>query len=214
MEQGVRNRLPAPCSVLHAPRFRLGITMSTGSKKKRRIDRVTSVELPPGVWGNLWGHLRRGHVLGAAGAVCAGRAAAVGDHAGLGAAAAVSLGRCAAARHRGPHRSSSEKIEKATAKAREQARSLAIAIYDQDPAAARAASREAGKRSHRAAGGRNRCAEVDAIVGAVPPAAGRRHAASRPRKSASSSSSVPRGTCGRRGARRVQDVAQRVARAA
>ena len=37
--------------------------MSTGSKKKRRIDRVTSLEMPPGVWGNLWGHLRRGHVL-------------------------------------------------------------------------------------------------------------------------------------------------------
>jgi cyclic-di-AMP phosphodiesterase PgpH len=37
--------------------------MSTGSKKKRRIDRVTSVELPPGVLGNLWGQLRRGHVL-------------------------------------------------------------------------------------------------------------------------------------------------------
>jgi len=37
--------------------------MSTGSKKKRRIDRVTSVELPPGVVGSLLGHLRRGHVL-------------------------------------------------------------------------------------------------------------------------------------------------------
>jgi membrane-associated HD superfamily phosphohydrolase len=37
--------------------------MSTGSKKKRRIDRVTSVELPPGVFGNLIAHLRRGHVL-------------------------------------------------------------------------------------------------------------------------------------------------------
>jgi putative nucleotidyltransferase with HDIG domain len=37
--------------------------MSTGSKKKRRIDRVTSVELPPGVLGNLWGQVRRGHVL-------------------------------------------------------------------------------------------------------------------------------------------------------
>jgi putative nucleotidyltransferase with HDIG domain len=37
--------------------------MSTGSKKKRRIDRVTSLELPPGVMGNLWSHLRRGHVL-------------------------------------------------------------------------------------------------------------------------------------------------------
>jgi putative nucleotidyltransferase with HDIG domain len=37
--------------------------MSTGSKKKRRIDRVTSVELPPGLFGNLWSQLRRGHVL-------------------------------------------------------------------------------------------------------------------------------------------------------
>ncbi len=37
--------------------------MSTGSKKKRRIDRVTSVELPPGVLGSLLVHLRRGHVL-------------------------------------------------------------------------------------------------------------------------------------------------------
>jgi putative nucleotidyltransferase with HDIG domain len=37
--------------------------MSTGSKKKRRIDRVTSVELPPGVLGSLWDQLRRGHVL-------------------------------------------------------------------------------------------------------------------------------------------------------
>jgi putative nucleotidyltransferase with HDIG domain len=37
--------------------------MSTGSKKKRRIDRVTSLEMPPGMWGNLWGNLRRGHVL-------------------------------------------------------------------------------------------------------------------------------------------------------
>ena len=37
--------------------------MSTGSKKKRRIDRVASVELPPGVFGNMLSHLRRGHVL-------------------------------------------------------------------------------------------------------------------------------------------------------
>ena len=66
--------------------------MSTGSKKKRRSDRVTSVELPPGLWGNLWGHLRRGHVLVRL-ALCAVAAiAAVGDHPGLGAAAAVSLG--------------------------------------------------------------------------------------------------------------------------
>ncbi|MCC7476139.1 MAG: HDIG domain-containing protein [Pirellulales bacterium] len=37
--------------------------MSTGSKKKRRIERVSSVELPPGILGTLWGNLRRGHVL-------------------------------------------------------------------------------------------------------------------------------------------------------
>ena len=37
--------------------------MSTGSKKKRRVDRVTSLEMPPGVWGHLWDHLRSGHVL-------------------------------------------------------------------------------------------------------------------------------------------------------
>src|SRR5690242_19735588 len=37
--------------------------MSTGSKKKRRIDRVTSVELPPGVFGSVMAHLKRGHVL-------------------------------------------------------------------------------------------------------------------------------------------------------
>ncbi len=84
--------------------------MSTGSKKKRRIDRVTSVELPPGVLGNLWGHLRRGHVLVRL-ALCAVTAvAAVGDHARLGAAAALSPGRRAAARYRRPHANSSARI--------------------------------------------------------------------------------------------------------
>ena len=131
MEHGVRMILR-----LHAPRsalLRFGITMSTGSKKKRRIDRVTSVELPPGVLGNLWGHLRRGHVLVRL-ALCArdGRAA-VGDHARLGAAAAISLGRRAAARYRRPHRIRARRPE-ATRKARELARSLAIATYDHDPA--------------------------------------------------------------------------------
>ncbi len=37
--------------------------MSTGNKKKRRIERVGSLELRPGVWGALRTQLRRGHVL-------------------------------------------------------------------------------------------------------------------------------------------------------
>ncbi len=37
--------------------------MSAGSKKKRRIERVGSLELRPGVWGTLRTQLRRGHVL-------------------------------------------------------------------------------------------------------------------------------------------------------
>ena len=108
--------------------------MSTGSKKKRRIDRVTSVELPPGVLGNLWGHLRRGHVLVRL-AMCAHHgAAAVGDHARLGAAAAVSFGRRSAARYRGPHRSSNARIPRQPKRPANQARRLAIATYDHDPA--------------------------------------------------------------------------------
>jgi putative nucleotidyltransferase with HDIG domain len=107
--------------------------MSTGSKKKRRIDRVTSLELPPGVWGNLWDNLRRGYVL-------------------------VRLALCALAAillwiitsgwsppfpyHWGevPKRDVVARIQferpdpEATEKAKEQARILAIAIYDNDPA--------------------------------------------------------------------------------
>ena len=77
--------------------------MSTGSKKKRRIERVTSVELPPGVLGNLLGPSAPRPCARAAGAVRGRGRAAVGDHARLGAAAAVSSGRRAAARYRGPH---------------------------------------------------------------------------------------------------------------
>ncbi len=107
--------------------------MSTGSKKKRRIDRVASLELPPGVLGSLWGQLRRGDVL-------------------------VRLGLCALAAvllwvitkgwapplpyHWGdvPPRDIVARTQferedpEATRKAQEQARSLAIAIYDNNPA--------------------------------------------------------------------------------
>ncbi len=108
--------------------------MSTGSKKKRRIDRVTSVELPPGVFGNLWGHLRRGHVLVRL-ALCALTAVLlwgitrgwappvppyrVGDVTQRDIVARTEFRRVDAA---------------ATAKAKDLARSLAIATYDHDPA--------------------------------------------------------------------------------
>jgi putative nucleotidyltransferase with HDIG domain len=37
--------------------------MSTGVKRKRRFDRASSLELPPGFWGSLWSNLQSGHVL-------------------------------------------------------------------------------------------------------------------------------------------------------
>jgi putative nucleotidyltransferase with HDIG domain len=106
--------------------------MSTGSKKKRRIDRVTSLEMPPGVWGSLWDNLRRGYVLVRL-ALCA--------------LAAILLWVITAGwkppfpYHWGdvPPRDIVARTQferpddEATRKARDQARSLAIAIYDQDP---------------------------------------------------------------------------------
>ncbi|MEX0642225.1 MAG: hypothetical protein WD468_05965, partial [Pirellulales bacterium] len=107
--------------------------MSTGSRKKRRIDRVTSLELPPGVLGNLWDRLRSGRVLVRL-ALCAlaaallwvvtkGWAPPLGYHLG------DVPGRDVVAR------TQFEKEDPlATTKAREQARSLAIAVYDQNGA--------------------------------------------------------------------------------
>jgi putative nucleotidyltransferase with HDIG domain len=107
--------------------------MSTGSRKKRRIDRVTSLELPPGVWGNLSTKLRSAYVL-------------------------VRLALCTLAAlllwlvtqgwapplpyHWGdvPSRDIVARTQfmredaEATAKARELARTLAVATYDQNPA--------------------------------------------------------------------------------
>jgi putative nucleotidyltransferase with HDIG domain len=107
--------------------------MSTGSKKKRRIDRVTSLEMPPGVWGSLWGHLRRGHVLVRL-AMCAvtalllwvitrGWSPPLPYHLGDAPPRDI-IARTEFRRY----------DEAATQKARDQARSLAIAIYDHDPA--------------------------------------------------------------------------------
>jgi putative nucleotidyltransferase with HDIG domain len=106
--------------------------MSTGSKKKRRIDRVTSLELPPGMWGNLWGNLRRGHVLVRL-ALCAAAAVLLW---------AVTRG-WAPPRHYHlgdvPPRDIVARTEfkrfdeAATQKAKEQARVTAIAIYENNP---------------------------------------------------------------------------------
>jgi putative nucleotidyltransferase with HDIG domain len=107
--------------------------MSTGSKKKRRIDRVTSLELPPGVLGNLWDQLRRGHVLVRL-ALCALTAVLLW---------AITRGWAPPpAYHWGdvPQRDILARTQfnredpVATEKARELARSLAIATYDHDPA--------------------------------------------------------------------------------
>ena len=114
--------------------------MSTGSKKKRRIDRVTSVELPPGVLGNLWGHLRRGHVLVRL-ALCAFAAVLfVGSYPRLGAATAAIIGAMRRGAMLSHARNSSERIPRRPERRSDLARSLAIATYDPRPSSPRAAS--------------------------------------------------------------------------
>src|SRR5262245_45767065 len=107
--------------------------MSTGSKKKRRIDRVTSVELPPGVFGNLLGQLRRGHVLVRL-ALCAVTAVILwGITSGWAPPLPYHLGDV-------PSRDVVARTEfkredaKATEDKRESARRTAVATYDHDPA--------------------------------------------------------------------------------
>jgi putative nucleotidyltransferase with HDIG domain len=107
--------------------------MSTGSKKKRRIDRVTSVELPPGVLGNLWGQLRRGHVLVRL-ALCAFTALILW---------AVTAGWAPPRTYRLGDMVPRDVVARttfrredpvATERKRNEARTLAIATYDHDPA--------------------------------------------------------------------------------
>jgi cyclic-di-AMP phosphodiesterase PgpH len=106
--------------------------MSTGSKKRTRSERVASVELPPGLLGSLRLHLRRGHVLVRL-AICAVAAIALwAITQGWQPPQPFHLGdipqRDIAAR------TNFEKYdEKATNEAREQARKLAVAVYNQDP---------------------------------------------------------------------------------
>ena len=107
--------------------------MSTGSKKRTRSERVAAVEMPPGVWGHLRIHLRRGHVLVRL-VVCALAAIALW---------AITRGWVPPQPyHLGdiPNRDITARVqfekfdEAATDKAREQARNLAVAVYVQDPA--------------------------------------------------------------------------------
>jgi putative nucleotidyltransferase with HDIG domain len=106
--------------------------MSTGSKKKRRIERASSLELPPGFWGNLWAHLRSGHVLVRI-SLCALTAMVL---------LVVTRGWAPPLAYRQGDvpprdvvvRTPFEKIdEDATRKARDLARQNAYAVYDQDP---------------------------------------------------------------------------------
>jgi putative nucleotidyltransferase with HDIG domain len=107
--------------------------MSTGSKKKRRIDRVTSVELPPGVFGNIWGHLRRGHVLVRL-ALCAFTAMLLWALT-RGWAPPMPYHRGDVPRRDIVARTLFERDDlDATRKARDEARRLTIATYEQDPA--------------------------------------------------------------------------------
>jgi hypothetical protein len=106
--------------------------MSTGSKKRTRSERVASVELPPGMWGSLRLHLKRGHVLVRL-AICAVAAIALWTITqGWLPPQTLHLGDI-------PPRDVTARIqfekfdEKATEEAREQARKLAVAWYDQDP---------------------------------------------------------------------------------
>ena len=107
--------------------------MSTGTKRKRRFDRASSLELPPGFWGNLWGHFRQGRVLVRL-ALCA-----------LAALVLLVVTRSWApplAYRKGDVpardvvvRTQFERLdEEATRAARERAKQSAIAIYEHDPA--------------------------------------------------------------------------------
>src|SRR6478752_6679938 len=107
--------------------------MSTGTKRKRRFDRASSLELPPGLWGSLWAHLQEPVVLVRV-ALCAFVAVLL---------LVLTRGWAPPLPYREGDlpardivvRTQFEKIdETATADAKRRARGLAVAIYEQDPA--------------------------------------------------------------------------------
>jgi putative nucleotidyltransferase with HDIG domain len=106
--------------------------MSTGSKKRTRSERVAAVELPPGVWGHLRMHLRRGNVLVRL-ALCALAAIVLWLVTnGWAPPQPFRLGDV-------PHRDVTARIqfekvdEQATRDARREARKRAVAVFEQDP---------------------------------------------------------------------------------
>ena len=106
--------------------------MSNGSQKRTRQQRVAAVELPPGPWGMLIGHLKRGHVLLRL-ALCTLVALFLWAFTrGWDPPFSYEVGEI-------PARNIIARVDfekpdlAATKEARQRARKLAIAVYDQDP---------------------------------------------------------------------------------
>lgn len=106
--------------------------MANGTQKRTRQQRVASVELPPGLWGTLWGNLRRGHVILRL-AICALVALLLwGFTRGWEPPFDYRVGQV-------PYRDVVARVDfeqpdlEATQEAQKRARRLAIGVYDQDP---------------------------------------------------------------------------------
>ena len=184
--------------------------MTTGSKKKRRIDRVTSLELPPGVWGTLWDNLRRGHVLVRL-ALCAHRRrCCCGSSRAAGRRRCRITGAMCRRATSWPAPSSSDPTTRPRARPATQARSLAIAIYDQDPTQLEQLRAKIENDVTQLLAAESLRRRPDDL-GTVPPAARRRHAAADGRRASRAVSKVSRVAFRRRRTRHVQDRAGRVA---
>jgi hypothetical protein len=107
--------------------------MSTGSKKRKRSERVATLELSPGVWGYLRSHLRRGHVLVRLAACALAAVLLLLLTRGWNPPMPYRLGDIPSRDITA--RTQFEQIdEQATREARARARQLAVAIFDQNPA--------------------------------------------------------------------------------
>ena len=106
--------------------------MSNGSQKRTRQQRVATVELPPGVWGKFVGQLRRGSILLRL-ALCALVALSLWAFTrGWDPPFTYRLGEI-------PQRDIVARVHfeqldlEATSKAKQRARDMTLAVYDQDP---------------------------------------------------------------------------------